>query len=441
MAFIGNTVQTQGFTPAIDYFSGNGSAVTFTLSRPVASVAQVIVAIDNVIQNSSTAYSVTGNAITFTSAPLSGSNNIWVQYTSLITTYAAISQDPSVIGDITASGGFLSTGDFGNTYTDGTIVDYVTGNARITTGPADGLTIYNGGTASRTALMTLDSSGNMGVGTTSPNEKLGVAGAIASTSNAANFNQAKFTLDYNVGTGRLSSYASGGSGIEFYTNASGGTVFPRMLINGSGNVGIGTSSPGTDAKLDVIGTITIDSAFTSTDFGLCFRRGFETNDNCRIYAGDTGQNRKGGIRISAFDGFAVGAGSNTWAEKFRIANNGAITSVIPGGSTLYPNFACRAWVSYNGTASSIRGSGNVSSVTRNSTANYTINFSSAMADTNYCWVAGSGMDNIAQQTWISSPNSTSVSTWKTTTTLNLIAVYGNSLLNTDSADFNVAILR
>ena len=152
MAFIGNTVQTQGFTPAIDYFNGNGVTVTFTLSRPVASVAQMIVAIDNVIQNPSSSFTVSGNAITFSSAPLSGTNNIWVEYTSLITTYAAISQDPSVIGDITASGGYLAVGDFGNTYVDGTIVDYVTGNARITTGPADGLTIYNGGTSARTAL-------------------------------------------------------------------------------------------------------------------------------------------------------------------------------------------------------------------------------------------------------------------------------------------------
>ena len=152
MAYIGNTVQNQGFTPAIDYFNGDGTTVTFTLSRPIASVAQLIVAIDNVIQNPSSAFGVSGNSITFTSAPLSGTNNIWVEYTSLITTYQGISQDPTVIGDIRATGGYLAEGDFGNSYIDGTIVDYVTGNARITTGPADGLTIYNGGTTARTSM-------------------------------------------------------------------------------------------------------------------------------------------------------------------------------------------------------------------------------------------------------------------------------------------------
>ena len=255
MAYIGNTVNNQGFTPAIDYFSGNGSTVTFTLSRPVASVAQVIVAIDNVIQNSSTAYSVTGNAITFTSAPLSGSNNIWVQYTSLITTYNAISQDPSVIGDLTASGGFLSTGDFGNTYTDGTIVDYVTGNARITTGPADGITLYNGGTSSRTALMTLDASGNMGVGTTTPALTLNVKGPSSDYRTAlfetASTNgpsvQIKGSKTYELRS--TDSGASEGAGLFFIYDKN--NELSRLAVTSTGNVGVGTTTPA--AKLSVEG--------------------------------------------------------------------------------------------------------------------------------------------------------------------------------------------
>jgi len=55
-----------------------------------------------------------------------------------------------------------------------------------------------------------------------------------------------------------------------------------------------------------------------------------------------------------------------------------------------PVYACRAWVNFNGTTSgtdpapmSIRASGNVSSVTRNSTGNYTVNFTTAMPDASY----------------------------------------------------------
>ena len=45
---------------------------------------------------------------------------------------------------------------------------------------------------------------------------------------------------------------------------------------------------------------------------------------------------------------------------------------------------CRAWVSFNGvTTATILASFNVSSITRNSTGNYTINFTNAMPDINY----------------------------------------------------------
>lgn len=92
MSYVGNTNTTQAFTPAIDYFSGNGSTVAFTLSRPVASVAQVQVVVNNVAQNPSTAFTVSGNTITFTGAPSSGTNNIYVQYTSPITQVIAPGQ-------------------------------------------------------------------------------------------------------------------------------------------------------------------------------------------------------------------------------------------------------------------------------------------------------------------------------------------------------------
>jgi len=52
---------------------------------------------------------------------------------------------------------------------------------------------------------------------------------------------------------------------------------------------------------------------------------------------------------------------------------------------------CRAWVNYKGTSTqSIRASFNVSSVTYNSTGDYTINFTTAMTDNNYsvCGTAG-----------------------------------------------------
>lgn len=53
-----------------------------------------------------------------------------------------------------------------------------------------------------------------------------------------------------------------------------------------------------------------------------------------------------------------------------------------------PIYACRAWVNFNGTGTvAIRASGNVSSITDNGTGDYTINFTTAMPDANYAYVA------------------------------------------------------
>ena len=53
-----------------------------------------------------------------------------------------------------------------------------------------------------------------------------------------------------------------------------------------------------------------------------------------------------------------------------------------------PIYAARAWVNFNGTGTvAIRASGNVSSITDNGTGDYTVNFTTAMADANYNSVA------------------------------------------------------
>lgn len=59
---------------------------------------------------------------------------------------------------VTASSGFCSTSTYTVTFTDGIVADYTTGIARLSTGPADGFILYNGGVAN-TALFSLDTSG------------------------------------------------------------------------------------------------------------------------------------------------------------------------------------------------------------------------------------------------------------------------------------------
>jgi len=56
--------------------------------------------------------------------------------------------------------------------------------------------------------------------------------------------------------------------------------------------------------------------------------------------------------------------------------------------TLTGQTAAKAWVNFNGTGTvAIRESANASSITDNGTGNYTVNFTTAMTDANYCAVA------------------------------------------------------
>lgn len=62
---------------------------------------------------------------------------------------------------LSVSNGLLVTNAFTGTFGDGTVVDYSTGNARITTGSSDGLVFRNNGISSPVNLMIIDSGGNV----------------------------------------------------------------------------------------------------------------------------------------------------------------------------------------------------------------------------------------------------------------------------------------
>jgi hypothetical protein len=102
MAYVGNNLTVQQYAPQIAYFSGNASTTAFTLPQAVVSSAQILVFVANVPQNPSSAYTVSGTTLTFTSAPPTGTNNVWVEYTSLQT------------NTIAPSAGTVQTSSFGS---------------------------------------------------------------------------------------------------------------------------------------------------------------------------------------------------------------------------------------------------------------------------------------------------------------------------------------
>ena len=82
-------------------------------------------------------------------------------------------------------------------------------------------------------------------------------------------------------------------------------------------------------------------------------------------------------------------------EQARISSNGFF-QFNSGYGSVVPAYGTRVWVNFNGTGTvAVRGSGNVSSIGDNGTGDYTINFSTAMPDTNYAPVSGLTSDGSA----------------------------------------------
>jgi hypothetical protein len=98
----------------------------------------------------------------------------------------------------------------------------------------------------------------------------------------------------------------------------------------------------------------------------------DTNTGIFFSAADTIDFAEGGAAVGQFDSSAN--------FKFNSGYGSVATA-----------YGCRAWVNFNGTGTvAIRASGNVSSITDNGTGDYTVNFTTALADTNYAAVSMAG---------------------------------------------------
>jgi hypothetical protein len=116
--------------------------------------------------------------------------------------------------------------------------------------------------------------------------------------------------------------------------------------------------------------------------------------------------------------------------------NSAQVATVSGTAPLY---MCRAWVNFNGTGTvSVRGSGNVTSITDNGTGDYTVNFTTAMPDANYATTALSSGKSGTEATGIISIEWTTV---PSTTVVRISTINRSAGAATDNTYNNVAIFR
>ena len=77
MPYLGNEPAVAYTSTTKDTFSGDGSTTDFTMSKS-ANVNAVRVVVENVVQNPTVAYTCSGTTLSFTSAPPTGTSNIYV---------------------------------------------------------------------------------------------------------------------------------------------------------------------------------------------------------------------------------------------------------------------------------------------------------------------------------------------------------------------------
>ena len=159
MAYVGNEPTSNFASVTKDLFSGDGSTVAFTLSK-VATTNGVAVFVENVRQEPTIAYAVSGTTLTFTAAPVSSSgNNIYVLHHNAVASTAnhPASQDLTAVAGTFTSNVTIGSGSAADRKIlfDGNAVDYHIG----LDDSADTLNIGKGPTLGTTTAMTFDTNG------------------------------------------------------------------------------------------------------------------------------------------------------------------------------------------------------------------------------------------------------------------------------------------
>jgi len=180
------------------------------------------------------------------------------------------------------------------------------------------LSFYSGtaGGGSLSERMRITSSGNVGIGTTSPSQKLHVTGSgdVVSLVETAAGSFAQYRLLSGSGgtpwtLGTQSDYLSGSLVFRYSTN--------KMVLTTGGNLGIGTDSP--NRALHVVGGIELTSDLVSTKGGTTFRLGYDAYTTTS------------GVNLFTESAVPLVFGTSS-TERMRITSDGSLLVGVTSGN-------------------------------------------------------------------------------------------------------------
>ena len=232
----------------------------------------------------------TGSSVTYSGLIREGSGgsaagnfylfkNLATDPTGNTVNYSGLTAANLIAGVITAnslysSNGVVSTGAYTGSYSDGIILDYQTGNARISAGIGDGFTFYNAADTTRVALMNISSSGVIGTaswGGATIGTGYGGTGLTSFTSGGAVYATSGSALT----TGTLP-FTAGGTGATSFTNgqlviAAGSSL--QSLANSTYTLTGGLSAANTITSLTVDAYGRVTAATGAAISGLTVAQG------------------------------------------------------------------------------------------------------------------------------------------------------------------------
>ena len=361
MSYVGNPIDTQNTFQSLQgkRFSGDGSETEFTLDVAPSSTLDIEVFVGNVRQDPNSAYTVSGTTLTFTGAPPSGTNNIYV-----------VHQAKSV-GTITP--GANSVG-----ITQLNVSDGSSGQALTTNG---------------SGTLSFASVGLAGIDDQSSSND----DQLTITDTAVVVNEDSDDVDFRVeGNGEANLLYIDGGEDKIYSGIAAKSVHaagyePHIQIEGTSDnknsVSLTQNSNNNGAPA-LIMCKTRGTAVAATTI-------VQDNDYLGniIFGGADGNDRQtyGAHIIARVDG-TPGENDMPTELKFGTTADGAASPtdrlILTADGRGLSQFTAKVWANYNGNGDALRDSHNISSVSDNGTGDYSFNFSTAFTNTSYCVVTG-----------------------------------------------------